>query len=122
MTRVLLDQGLPRSTANDLRAAGWDAVHVGEIAMPQAEDVEILDFAAREKRIIITLDADFHTLLAVRSLSKPSVIRVRIEGLQGTAMSRLLLRVWPKIQEALTTGAVVTVTEQRTRIRYLPVR
>lgn len=111
MTRVLLDQGLPRSTANstanDLRAAGWDAVHVGEIAMSQAEDVEILDFAAQEKRI------------AVRSLSKPSVIRVRIEGLQGTAMSRLLLRIWPTIQEALTTGAVVTVTEQRTRIRYL---
>lgn len=122
MTRVLLDQGLPRSTAADLRGAGWDALHVGELAMSRSEDTEILAFAARESRVIVTLDADFHALLAVNTLSEPSVIRIRIEGLQGVGMSRLLLRIWPGIEASLETGAIVTITERQIRIRNLPVR
>jgi predicted nuclease of predicted toxin-antitoxin system len=46
--RIVLDQGLPATAAMILRAGGWDAVHVREIAMNQAADAEILDYAARE--------------------------------------------------------------------------
>ena len=94
----------------------------GELAMSWWEDTGIVAFAAREGRVIVTLDADFHALLAVHTLSKPSVIRIRIEGLQGVAMSRLLLRIRPGIEELLETGAIVTVTERHIRIQNLPVR
>ena len=40
--KLLLDQGLPRSAAELLRAAGIDAVHTGEIGCATAEDAEIL--------------------------------------------------------------------------------
>jgi predicted nuclease of predicted toxin-antitoxin system len=39
--RLLLDQGLPRSTAALLGQAGWDVVHVSEIGMSRADDVDI---------------------------------------------------------------------------------
>ncbi|MCC3409363.1 MAG: DUF5615 family PIN-like protein [Microcoleus sp. PH2017_10_PVI_O_A] len=42
---LLLDQGLPLSTAALLRDAGIDTIHVGEIGMSQAEDVEIIQKA-----------------------------------------------------------------------------
>jgi hypothetical protein len=35
--KLLLDQGLPRSSAAILREAGFDAVHAGEISLATAE-------------------------------------------------------------------------------------
>jgi len=36
VTRLLLDQGLPRSAASLLRQTGWIVVHVSEIGMSRA--------------------------------------------------------------------------------------
>ena len=44
---------------------GWDLLHVADIGMSRALDSEILEFARLEKRVCVTLDADFHALLAV---------------------------------------------------------
>jgi predicted nuclease of predicted toxin-antitoxin system len=59
MKRVVLDQGLPATAAVILRDDAWDAVHVREIEMNEATDSEILDYAAGESRVVITLDRDF---------------------------------------------------------------
>jgi hypothetical protein len=61
--RVLLDQGLPRDTAEQLRTGSVECRHVGEIGMSAASDTEILNYAAAKDFIIATLDADFHTML-----------------------------------------------------------
>jgi len=39
--KLLLDQGLPRSTVSQLSKTGIEAVHVGEIGMAAAGDAEI---------------------------------------------------------------------------------
>jgi hypothetical protein len=43
--RLLLDQGLPRSTVELLRADGWDVVHACECSLSTARDEEILEYA-----------------------------------------------------------------------------
>lgn len=73
--KLLLDQGLPRSAAKLLREAGIDTVHVGEIGYSTADDAAILQRGRDEERIVITLDADFHALLALSRAATPSVIR-----------------------------------------------
>jgi predicted nuclease of predicted toxin-antitoxin system len=72
--KLLLDQGTPRSAASLLRRAGFEAVHTAEIGMAEAEDGEILARALAENRVAVTLDADFHSHLALSQASKPSVI------------------------------------------------
>ena len=52
--KLLLDQGLPRSAAILLRESNIDAVHVGEIAMSEAEDIAIITRAAQDNRIVVT--------------------------------------------------------------------
>jgi predicted nuclease of predicted toxin-antitoxin system len=119
--RLLLDQGLPRSAAAVLRQAGWDVIHVSEIGMSRADDADILRRARGESRVCVTLDADFHPLLATSGERSPSVIRIRKEGLDATALAALLQAIWPRAENALNDGALVTVTERLLRVRRLPI-
>ena len=69
----------------------------------------------------MTLDADFHRLLLLSRSMGPSVIRIRIEGLKGREIAALLTRVLNTSQGDLANGAVVSVTENRVRVRSLPI-
>ena len=64
--RLVLDQGIPRDAAIYLLNAAGDVIHVGKLEMSAATDGEIL---------------------AVSAASGPSVIRVRIEGLDAPAIT-----------------------------------
>lgn len=118
--KLLLDQGLPLSAAALLRDAGIDTLHVGEIGMSEAEDAEIIQRAREQERVVTTLDADFHTLLALDEAISPSVIRIRIERLRAQAMTDLLLMVIAECEEELEQGSAITVEPSRIRIRRLP--
>ena len=80
MIAILLDQGLAPRAAILLRQRGIEAVHVSEIGMAEAEDVQILDAARTGDRVCETLDHDFHTDLAVAGHGRPSVILLRLKG------------------------------------------
>ena len=118
--RLLLDQGLPRSSAEMLRNKGWDIQHTGEIGMSRATDRQILEYARDEQRIVITLDSDFHAILAVENLDSPSVVRIRQEGLRGPELAELVEKIWSKIGQQLGNGAMATITEKAIRIRKIP--
>lgn len=118
--KLLLDQGLPLSAAALLRDAGMDTIHVGEIGMAEAEDAEIIQRANAEGFIVVTLDADFHTLLALAGATAPSVIRIRIERLRAQALTDLLGMVIAECTEDLEQGSAITVEAGRIRIRRLP--
>jgi predicted nuclease of predicted toxin-antitoxin system len=118
--KLLLDQGLPLSAAALLRDADIDAIHVGEIEMSEAEDADIIQRARDEGRTVATLDADFHTLLALDVANTPSVIRIRIERLRAQALTDLLLKVIAECAEDLQQGSAITVEPSRIRIRRLP--
>jgi predicted nuclease of predicted toxin-antitoxin system len=79
--KLLLDQGLPRSAAALLCEAGIDAIHVADIGFSAADDTDILQRAQEDERVVVTLDADFHALLALTEATSPSVVRIRIERL-----------------------------------------
>ncbi|AFY78040.1 hypothetical protein Ple7327_2772 [Pleurocapsa sp. PCC 7327] len=118
--KLLLDQGLPRSAATLLSEAGIDTVHVAEIGLSAADDRDILQRARDDERVVVTLDADFHALLALSAATSPSVIRIRIERLRAQALTNLLLTVLDEFSEDLEQGVVVTVEPSRVRMRRLP--
>lgn len=109
--KLPLDQGLPRSAVYHLRAAGVDAVHVGERALATAPDSVILDIARQEQLIVVTLDADFHALLVFSRAAGPSVIRIRIEGLRARPLAGVLVDVLRLCMDDLSRGAMVSVTD-----------
>jgi predicted nuclease of predicted toxin-antitoxin system len=116
----LIDQGLPRSTVKELADRGFSAVHVADLGMFRATDSEILDVARHHDAIVVTLDSDFHTLLADDSSTSPSVIRIRIEGLKSPQIAEILEQVNVIATPELVAGAAVSVTPVGVRIRLLP--
>ena len=118
--KLLLDQGLLLSAAGLLRDAGMETIHVNEMGMSEAEDAEIIQKAREDELVVVTLDADFHTLLALDGATSPSVIRIRIERLRAQALTDLLLRVIHEFEQELQQGAAVTVEPSRIRLRRLP--
>lgn len=118
--KVLLDQGLPLSSVQFLRQQNWDVVHVTEVGMSRATDRQIIDYALQTDRVCITLDADFHAILAINAMAKPSIVRIRQEGLKGSDVAALLMQVWLQAGAHLDAGSLITVTGDAIRIRKLP--
>ncbi|QDV13480.1 hypothetical protein CA51_33700 [Rosistilla oblonga] len=118
--KFLLDQGLPRSTVDYLRDSGVESEHVGALGLATASDDEILSVGRDRGAVVVTLDSDFHAILALSNASTPSVIRIRIEGLKGEAVANIIVAVVAGAAADLTAGATVTVTERRIAVRRLP--
>ena len=118
----LLDQGLARSAVDHLRDMGIESEHVGNLGIAAASDIEILEEGRNRGWVVVTLDADFHALLALSEASRPSVIRIRIEGMNGEQVASVIGRVNDAAAIDLAEGAAVTVTERRIAIRRLPLR
>ena len=118
--KFLLDQGLPRSTIGFLAALGHEAEHVGAIGMSAASDRSILSAGKEREAVVVTLDADFHAILALTNATAPSVIRIRIQGMKGEVAARVIQKVFDAAKEDLHAGVAATVTDRRLAIRRLP--
>jgi predicted nuclease of predicted toxin-antitoxin system len=118
--KLLLDQGLPRSAVRHLADMGIAAEHVGDLGMASANDAHILETARQRKAVVVTLDSDFHALLATARAAGPSVVRIRIEGLKGELLAAILQQVVSVAGTELEAGALVSVTTDRIRVRRLP--
>ncbi len=120
--KFLIDHGLPKGIILLLEKNGISAQHTGDLGLERASDLEIIEFAKTHQMTIVTLDADFHALIAASEESRPSVIRIREQGLRSEAMANLLLRVISQTNKELSSGAFISATSNRIRIKRLPVQ
>jgi len=119
--QFVLDQGVPRDAAARLRSLGHDCIHVGEIGMSKAADEEILAFSLGRNAVVVTLDADFHAILAVSGAQGPSVIRMRLQGLGGPEVVEVVRNVLARFEAELKGGSLITVKARKTTCHRLPV-
>jgi predicted nuclease of predicted toxin-antitoxin system len=89
--------------------------------MSKAEDREITAWAREHRRAVVTLDADFNAELAVTKASSPSVIRLRMQGLDGSAVAQLVAAIAREYGPALIRGCMISVRGRVIRVRWLPV-
>jgi len=59
--------------------------------------------------------------LVLSHVRKPSVIRIRIEGLHADELCGLIQSVIEQCDDDLNTGAMISVQEHRIRMRHLPI-
>jgi predicted nuclease of predicted toxin-antitoxin system len=119
--RFVVDANLSPRLALSLAEAGHDAVHVADLGMSRAPDMEILEVADRDDRVVVSEDTDFGTRLAMGNRRRPSVLLLRLASPRRTeqlaAVSHLNL---PVVVDALDAGSVVMFEDARVRVRSLP--
>ena len=120
--RLLVDQAVSWRVARELAAAGHDAVHVRDVGLAAADDLPILDRASDERRVVVTQDTDFGTLLAASATTRPSVIILRLRDGRPEIHARVLLANLEVIESDLQSGAIVVISDTGIRVRRLPVK
>lgn len=112
--RILLDGCIWWKVPEDLRQAGHDVEWVGDWPSDPG-DPAIMAHAFRERRILVTLDKDFGDL-AVRQ-RQPHAGLLRLVPPEVDRHASLILEALELHGDDLLAGAIVTVEEDRIRVR-----
>ena len=122
--RFLLDENVSFRVAGRLKAAGLDAVHVGELGLTSTDDAVILSRAHDESWVLVTADHDFVQMLFASGDTGPSVILVRdVQALRSADLAGLLVDALASgLTEMLPAGVIASLTPDRVRVRPLPLR
>lgn len=84
-------------------------------------DEEIFAKAARESRTILTFDLGFSELVALSGQSTVSAVVFRLANARSDNVIRRVNRVLEESADELEHGAIITVEEERHRVRLLPI-
>jgi predicted nuclease of predicted toxin-antitoxin system len=113
--------GLPRRAAADLREHQFDVEHAGDLGLAHTPDEEILEIAAREGYVVVTLDFDFVRMAALSPRNRPSIVHLRLPGLDRIATVTLLRNILPQLESELEHGCIASVGQRGIRVRSLPI-
>jgi predicted nuclease of predicted toxin-antitoxin system len=117
--RILADECVLRGAVHGLRAAGHDDEWIAEVA-PSARDVDVLERARDEDRILITNDSDFGQLVFQAGAPHPScIVRFRLRG-RPAEQARQIVEAIRRIEGLPWQGAFVVVAAGQIRMTPLP--
>ena len=110
----LLDVNASGAVARWLIRMGHDVAEVGQ-KNPSLSDNEILNWAVRESRIIVTTDNDFEEMIWRQG--KPHCGVLRLENLPRSERLSLLYDVMDRHSRDLESGAIVIALSTKFRVR-----
>ena len=115
--KFLVDRCAGRRLAEWLRDQSHDVVESRALG-PDPGDQALLERAATEGRILVTIDTDFGELVYVRDV--PHAGLVRLPDVSAAQRIALMAEVLEQHRQALERQAVVTVRGGRVRISQPP--
>ncbi len=118
--KVLLDVNLSPEWVEALTTCGHEAVYWTTVGAHDAADETILEYAAENGYVLFTNDLDFGTLLFHRKSKIPSVIQIRGGWLLPETALLYVVAALEQCKTQLGEGALLVLTEDRSRIRLLP--
>lgn len=118
--RLLADLHIAPRTVEFLRTLGHDICRVTDLLPVDAPDEVIVERAAQERRTILTQDLDFSSIITLSGRRTPSLLSLRLSSSKIEMVNAVLQRTLPVLESELEQGAIVTIEDQRTRLRRLP--
>jgi len=120
--KILLDMNLSPRLAPMLTDAGIETVVWSSLGAANEPDPKIMAYAAAHSYVVLTNDLDFGLLLAATNTAMPSVVQLRLDNLDPDLIAGQLIDVLRRYSAELESGALVTVSPNKTRVRVLPLK
>jgi predicted nuclease of predicted toxin-antitoxin system len=114
----LADAHISVEMVSMIRSLGHTCLDASAIAS-RMPDVDVLQMAASDGRIVVTADKDFGELVFVHGIDCSGVILIRVALAEETDRVDYVRSVWPTVISRLP-GSFVTITSSGIRIR--PIR
>lgn len=99
----IVDAQLPPALARLLGSQGYDAKHVADLGLAEAEDSHIWRYASQHNAVLVTKDEDFIVLSTLKT-DAPAIIWVRVGNTRKQALLIWFERLLPTIEQALIRG------------------
>ena len=115
--RFLIDRCAGGRLAAWLRQRGHDVIEAREIG-PDPGDRQLLEIAAREQRILITIDTDFGGFVFQEGLGHSGI--VRLPDVPADSRIAIFSELLARHVADLESGAIITVRSNRIRISRSP--
>ena len=115
--KFLVDRCAGSRLAEWLSANGHDVVESRSLG-PDPGDLALLQHAAGERRILVTIDTDFGTLIFLQHIHHCGV--VRLPDVPAERRIALIAEVLARHSEALESGAIITISGNRIRVSRGP--
>lgn len=119
--RFLADMGVANKVVEWLKEKGHDAIHLREQGLQRLPNGDIFKKAILEKWVVLTFDLDFGEIIALSKNKTTSAIIFRLRNTRAIHVIERLDRVLQDSSDAIEKGSIISVEEDRYRIRYLPI-
>ena len=115
--KLLADENISSRTVAFLRDLGFDTVHVREIGLRGKPDQEVMDYAVKEGRLLLTIDSDFADIRKYSPGTHGGIIRMRLKVYSSNAVNACLELLLKALVEKDVKGNLVITDGEKYRVR-----
>ncbi|GBD86591.1 hypothetical protein BMS3Abin03_00512 [bacterium BMS3Abin03] len=113
--KLLFDVGVSKKAETHFKNIGYDVLAVRDLN-PSMKDIDILDLAVKEKRLVITMDKDFGELVFNSKKGHTGVLLLRMENATWKQKTDVLLEIFNKYANVIV-GKFSVYQDKKLRIR-----
>lgn len=118
MATYLVDEDLPRSLAQQLRAAGFEALDLRDVGLRGSPDEAVVAFAVGQVRTVITADVGIGNVLRFPLGSHAGIVVVRFPNdVRIGDLNAAIVTAVRMLNDIDLSGAVVSLSPARIRVR-----
>ncbi|MCE7069730.1 DUF5615 family PIN-like protein [Dyadobacter sp. CY327] len=120
--KILIDMNLSPHWVEFFAGKQVHAVHWSAVGKATDQDDIIFEYARLNGYLVFTNDLDFGSILAATNATSPSVFQVRSQSLLPHLIGETVVACLSQYSLYLEEGSLVTLYEQRAKVRILPLR
>ena len=114
--KFLSDENISPALVNALRNKGYNIKDIKEEKLLGISDIEALNLAFKENRVVITHDKDFANLLNYSSIKHKGVILLRFKNQSPKNVIKFFIPILEQLKENKIRNSLVIISEDYIKI------